>query len=67
MYSISMTPEPDKGIETGPETPAGPVPTVQQVREPEPDQGETPFPTSLNDELTEKLRDNPNRFIGCGG
>ena len=24
------------------------------------------FPTSLNDELVEKIKDNPNKFIGCG-
>ena len=24
------------------------------------------FQTSLNDELVEKIKDNPNKFIGCG-
>ena len=23
--------------------------------------------TSLNEELTEKIKDNPNKFLGCGG
>ncbi|MEZ5003069.1 MAG: hypothetical protein R2730_08520 [Chitinophagales bacterium] len=25
------------------------------------------LPTSLNEELAEKIKDNPNKFIGCGG
>ena len=25
------------------------------------------FTTSLNEELSEKIKDNPNKFIGCGG
>ena len=25
------------------------------------------LPTSLNEELSEKIKDNPNKFIGCGG
>lgn len=25
------------------------------------------IPTTLNEELDEKIRDNPNKFIGCGG
>ena len=25
------------------------------------------LPESLNEELSEKIRDNPNKFIGCGG
>lgn len=25
------------------------------------------LPTSLNEELIEKIKDNPNKFIGCGG
>ena len=25
------------------------------------------IPTSLNDELAEKLKEDPNKFIGCGG
>lgn len=25
------------------------------------------IPTSLNEELEEKIRENPNKFLGCGG
>lgn len=25
------------------------------------------LPNSLNEELSEKIKDNPNKFIGCGG
>ncbi|MEZ5021826.1 MAG: hypothetical protein R2728_00945 [Chitinophagales bacterium] len=25
------------------------------------------LPTSLNEELSEKIKGNPNKFIGCGG
>ncbi|MCP4122774.1 MAG: hypothetical protein GY751_13555 [Bacteroidetes bacterium] len=28
---------------------------------------EQAMPTSLNDELVRKIKDNPNKFIGCGG
>lgn len=45
------------------------------VRKPDPKErtaaaefnGEIEIPTSLNEELTERIKDNPNRFIGCGG
>jgi len=28
---------------------------------------EQAMPTSLNDELVSKIKDNPDKFIGCGG
>jgi hypothetical protein len=47
-----------------PDQPAQPV--VDETEMPIPDQFPD-FPTSLNEELTKKIKDNPNKFIGCGG
>ena len=60
--------EPDKNRSSAEKEP--PVTAAMEEGAPEMDEmhGHMPdLPTSLNEELDEKISDDPNKFIGCGG
>jgi len=51
-----------------PEEELSKLPAIETADEQEDDSWDgQPVRTSLNEELAEKIKDDPNKFIGCGG